>query len=74
MACLSRTRDVRAGIDCVIDLMGGVEAAVGAYGYLGLAELATVPPSDVMRTMETYIRRSPSSPLAAAWRGYLQGP
>lgn len=74
MACLSRAHDVRSGIDCVVNLHGGLEPAVRAYGYLGLAELVTVHPGDVTRTMETYVRRFPSSPLAAAWRSYLNNP
>lgn len=74
MECLSRARDVSSGIDCVINLMGGLDAAVRAYGYLGLAELATGSTGNVTQTMETYIRRSPSSPLATSWRTYLQGP
>jgi hypothetical protein len=73
MACLSRARDVPSGIDSVVDLLGGLDAAVRAHGYLGLAELATGFRGDIVQTMRTYIRRSPSSPLAAAWLTYLQG-
>lgn len=73
MECLSRAREVPSGIDCVVSLMGGLDAAVRAYGYLGLAELATSSTGDVAQTMEAYIRRYPSSPLAAGWRTYLQG-
>lgn len=71
--CVSRSRDVTARVDCIVRVMGGLDAAVSAHGYLGLAELAAGPGGDPTQAMRAYVRRIPGSPLAARWRSYFDG-